>query len=974
MILSTMLGRLCRLPKTRPDARISRAALHTYWQELVYAAGIVLLLVPATTAPARTAEVLNRTNYTYYRQEHADAERPDHEIVVPIAEARATGDHEIRTDFEGAGRPVLWTGETGSVSWSVDVPETGLYNVTVEYFPVTGNGAAIERALLINGQRPFHEARSIILQRIWRDAADIEQDNRGNDLRPVQIESPEWTTTPLRNVEGYYAEPYAFYLESGRQQITLQSVREPVVYGAITIHQAESPPPYQQALREWHRRSLSVVEDVMVVRQAERTQAKSDPSLYPIFDRSTPATEPSHPYLIRLNAVGGNSWRLPGQWIRWEIEVPSDGLYQLSFKSRQNMVRGVNSYRTLRVNGEVPFAEARQISFAFDRDWQLEPLTDPDGEPYLIPLRAGTNTISLEVTLGDLSAVIRRIEQTVFSLNNVYRTIVMITGPAPDPFRDYRLEYQIPDLIENLQEASQTLRGVIADLQSLTGEVGGTTAVPARLVRQISDMIERPETIPDRLDQFQINVGALSFWIYDVRQLPLELDYLVISSPDQELPSPRVGFLRRAAYAVSSFAASFFVDYDIIGNTTDQADALEVWYTLGRAQAQIVKSLIDEQFTRETGLGVELKLVDQQIIRPAVFAGKGPDVLMNQSRADPIDFALRSGVLDLTQFPDFEEVSDRFHPSAVEPFRWNDGVYALPERQYFDVMFYRIDVMEELGLDIPQTWNDVYELIPELQKRNLDFGLPWVQVTPGSFEVQPINPAFAMFLYQNDGTFYREGGREMAIDQEEAIQAFQRWSQFYSAYKLPLEFSLWQRLRTGEMPIGIGYFNLYNVLTVSAPELRGLWTFGPVPGTRLPDGSIDRAVSSDVKGVTIVAQTDQPRAGWEYLRWWTSTQAQTAFGREMVTVLGPAGRWETANLEAFSRLSWPIDVINALEIQRESVRGIPEVPGGYFTGRHLENAFREVVFEGFNPRDTLLDYIEVMNEEIRSKRREFGLD
>jgi ABC-type glycerol-3-phosphate transport system substrate-binding protein len=289
-------------------------------------------------------------------------------------------------------------------------------------------------------------------------------------------------------------------------------------------------------------------------------------------------------------------------------------------------------------------------------------------------------------------------------------------------------------------------------------------------------------------------------------------------------------------------------------------------------------------------------------------------------------------------------------------------------------MFYRQDIMEELGLQIPETWDDVYDLIPELQKRNLDFGLPWVQIAPGSFEVQPVNAAYAMFLFQTDGRFYRDDGREMALDEEQAIRAFERWSQFYSAYKLPIEYSLWQRLRTGEMPIGIGYFNLYNVLTVSAPELRGLWTFGPVPGTRQPDGTIERAVSSDVKAVMIVEQSDQPEEAWEYLKWWTSIDAQTGFGREMVTVLGPAGRWETANLEAFSRMSWPIDVIRSLNLQRESVRGVPEVPGGYFTGRHLENAFREVVFEGFSPRDTLLNYVDVMNEEIRSKRKEFGLD
>jgi len=53
--------------------------------------------------------------------------------------------------------------------------------------------------------------------------------------------------------------------------------------------------------------------------------------------------------------------------------------------------------------------------------------------------------------------------------------------------------------------------------------------------------------------------------------------------------------------------------------------------------------------------------------------------------------------------------------------------------------------------------------------------------------------------------------------------------------------------------------------------------------------------------------------------------------------------------------------------------GVPEVPGSYFTGRHMDNAFREVVNEGEDTRETLYKYVKVINEEIDLKRDEFGL-
>ncbi|SFQ16067.1 hypothetical protein SAMN05444406_1152 [Caldicoprobacter faecalis] len=59
--------------------------------------------------------------------------------------------------------------------------------------------------------------------------------------------------------------------------------------------------------------------------------------------------------------------------------------------------------------------------------------------------------------------------------------------------------------------------------------------------------------------------------------------------------------------------------------------------------------------------------------------------------------------------------------------------------------------------------------------------------------------------------------------------------------------------------------------------------------------------------------------------------------------------------------------------QWQWVKGNPEVPGGYFMPRHLDNAFRKVVYGGEDPRETILDYVRVINEEITNKRIEFGL-
>jgi hypothetical protein len=81
----------------------------------------------------------------------------------------------------------------------------------------------------------------------------------------------------------------------------------------------------------------------------------------------------------------------------------------------------------------------------------------------------------------------------------------------------------------------------------------------------------------------------------------------------------------------------------------------------------------------------------------------------------------------------------------------------------------------------------------------------------------------------------------------------------------------------------------------------------------------------------------------------------------------------TANTVAFERLPWATKDLDAILEQGKWTIGIPEVAGGYFLPRHINNAFRSVVIDKSEPRETLIDYANVISEELTEKRREFGL-
>lgn len=907
--------------------------------------------------------------YAQYMETHAEASYPERDILLPLENYTVnSGEASLEENVYGYDGPVIQTTEDCVVEWNVSVPEAGLYNIFVDYYPTPGRGDSIERELSINGEVPFSSAANLVFQRRWANETgdgDFEKDNQGNERQPLQIEDPAWMSCYLEDYLGYYNGPLYFYFEEGENTITLSSVKEPMAIREIRIGQAYETEPYADVLAQWKQAGIQEAEGYVKTYQAEKARYKSDASLYPIYDRSSPLTEPYGGSKITLNSIGGTRWQSAGQSLTWEITVPEDGLYTLDLKFRQNVTRGLLSHRKLLIDGQVPFKEMEDITFSYKTNWQIETLGH-DGEPYLFYFTAGkTHTITLEVTLGDMASIIQRVQDHIYALNTATRKIVMITGSTPDVDRDYQIEDTIPDVVESLGQLSNELKTVSAELYSLAGKRGSDLAVIDQLAYQLSDFYEEPYTIPLRLSSFKDNVAALGTWALNAQNQPLELDYLRVSSIGQELPKSNPNFFESLIHGVRMFLDSFTSDYNMVGNIYNADEAITVWLSTGRDQAQVLKSMVDD-----AGLSVNLQLVQPGTILPAILAKIGPDVYLQAGVSEPVNYASRNAVVDLTQFSTFAEVEKRFYSSALVPYRFRTGVYALPEQQTFPIMFYRKDIFEELQIEPPRTWDELYtDVLPVLQKNSMNFGVPVSTTT----DVNPGMVTFNMLLLQNGGELYREDGIASGLDSQEAVKAFTMWTNLYSNYKLPLSYDAANRFRTGEIPLLIADYTLYNTLTVFAPELKGEWGFCPVLGMENEDGTINNAVASTGTACMIFEYSQKQQQAWEFIDWWTDAPQQSRFGKDMESLLGPSAKYPTANIEALQQLSWPTQDFESLSQQMQTVVGIPEVPGGYFTPRHVNNAFRKVTNTFADPRETLLEYVRVINREITAKREEFGL-
>lgn len=887
------------------------------------------------------------------------------------------GDQVILDDYEGVFNPLL-TLESGSVTWSFNVDEEGFYNVKVNYFPYEGKSSSIERVILINDEVPFAGANNILFHRIWSSEGEVKVDIHGNDIRPSQVEKPFWTNDFVKDSIGYVNEPYAFYFEAGTNKLTLESIREPLLIESIELVSVKEVQSYNDLYQTYTQNGYKIVNQEPNIVQAEDATYTSSPTLYPLNDRTSPLTMPSHPSLIKLNSIGGANWRVSGDKVTWSFEVKETGLHSISMRVKQKLASGMNVSRNIYIDGKLPFIEMENYQFAFSNQWRTQTLGSKD-EPFLFYLEAGLHEITMEASLGEYGPLIAQIQNSINQLNKLYREILVYTGPEPDPFRDYELEKRVVNLVERIDEQRVNLSKIRQRIIEISGSKSEKTGILDTVIFQLEDFVAKPRKIHKNLANYSSNISSLGTLVILLSEQPLEIDYFIVHNPDDKLPQNKASWFSNTIFSIRAFFASFTTNYAAIGQTEtgEINETIEVWLSVGKDQANILRKLVDESFTPNFGIQVDLKLVNGAVLLPATLAGEGPDVAMGVGYNIPVNYAMRNASYDLSQFDDFFTVKDRFMDSSMVGFEYEGGYYALPEQQVFLMMFYRTDIFEEIGLTVPDTWKDVISMIPDLQKHNLEFYLP-VPITQGAVINLPANPIFSTMFYQNDGEFYIDGNKGSGFNEGKGPQTFETWTQFYTDYSFPVEANFVNRFRSGQMPIGITYYNVYNTLSVFAPEIRGKWDFTAVPGTEYKDETnttqIRRETVSNNSGVMIMDQSMKKEAAWEYLKWWTSTDVQVQFGREMEGILGAAARYPTANIEALAQLPWTVKEYQKLYAQWQWVKGVPEVPGGYMTGRHLDNAFRLVINESSNPRETIYDYVQVINEEILKKRREFGLN
>ena len=882
------------------------------------------------------------------------------------------GDEPKVQTFEGKDNVLVVSNDNESISWKINVETAGYYIFNFEYFAYDGNSLPVAKRILVDGEELYDELANVKFVRHWVDNEIPRVNNLKDEVRPGQGEKPEWIKTDLYDSLGEYTTPLKIGLTAGEHTITMEHIDQPIAFSSITLKGESKPLSYKEVEKQYKEKGYKSA-DASFTFQAEykpNIDYKTDSGV--IIDSGSDSTlTPISITSKKFNHIGANSWGTGGQEIQWNFTVEKAGLYQIAPRYKQAYGNGLSSTRQIMIDGAVPFAEFSEYVFTYDEAWHTKPLADKEGNPYLVYLSEGEHTISMRVVMGPLTDVIHKVTDVTSMYSNAIRNITMITGQTPDPNYDYRLERQIPSLLGDLQEIVDLLTECNEQLAAFAIKTTPIENNFTMSIELIERMIDKPTKIPAGLSDLTGSLTNIGSWLTDIKKQCLALDCFNFVSVDEEIVDEKQTFFDTIYALFANLILSYQKDYNAIGQMgTDSSDykTIDVWVSRGKEMCEMLKDMVDSEFVEQYKIGVNMNLMPSgsfgggtSPLLLAINAGTEPDLVLGLSSGVVVDYAIRNSLYDFNNFEDFDTVKKDHIEDMFTGVSYHGGTYGIPETMGCSMMFYRTDIFEQLDLKVPETWDEVIDvLLPQLYQYNMQFNYA---------------AGAGTHLYQRDGLYYSETGYTALLDDPLMIEVMDYNAKFYTDYGCPVSSSFFNRFRSGEQPIGIGGLDMYTQLVYAAPELTGKWKMVQMPGTVREDGTIDKTTAPGIGTCTSILSTaEDPEACWEFAKWYHSTKTQSDYARQVESLLGVQGRWFSANMNAFKQLPWSKEELDLLVKIYDNIFIEQVVLGGYMVDRVLSNAQNRMITQGQSAREAMEQAHEEANAELKRKQRMYKIN
>lgn len=901
--------------------------------------------------------VVNRMSETpFYEGEQIELKISD--IFQPVnGTASAADNYGYSSEV-----PQMTVGESGKLL--IQAPETARYCISMDYLDAGNSVLPIEFSMKVNGEYPFYELRDITMEAQWKDPEEVSYDRYGNQIVPVPEKIREWNNKFLMDSTYRRTIPLAVELQEGMNELEISMLEGTMLLGNLYLNPEQKLEAYENPGEAKGSEIITIQGEEMDTRNASSIRAACE------YDINL---EPYEVKTKKLNTIDSASFSDAGSRVTYRFQVKNAGNYYLSMKYQQSEKADFPVFLNVEVDGKIPGEEFFNCALKYGKKYQNVTFTDAEKNPLALYFEEGEHTISFTIAEDPLRSMLEGVDEIMNGVNSLNLQITKVAGTNKDKYRDLDIEAYIPDAVTRLEEYADKLDQFCEDMKIYNPDVDeiGVFSSANVAAEQLRSLASEPDQLAYRIAELTTSVNSVNQFLANLidslNKNQLAIDRIFIHQEDAKLPG-NSGALKSTAASVKRFATSFASQAYSTGNTNPEH--LQVWVNRSRQYLEIMQKMIDEDFTAKTGIEVDLALMpDQNKLILANASGDAPDIATGINYAVPFELGIRGAIKDLTEFEDFAEVAGRFEEGLLIPSTIEDGIYSLPETMNFWVLYVRTDIFEQLGLEVPNTIQELKNILPSLQMRGMNFYYP----TAGMLAMRNFHGTTPLIL-QNGGSLYDEFAGDSNLTSEESVEGFKELTELFTIYNLPKDIpNFYQHFRNGSLPIGIADYAVYNMLLNAAPEIANSWKIYSVPGTEDENGEINRYTSGGAESTVMFhSNEEREKKAWEFMKWWSSAEVQAEFGQTLQITYGSTFMWNTANTEAFELLPWKTRDKSTILEQAEWIYEAPRLPGSYMVEREISNAYNSVVVDGKNLRRTLDNAVKRINRETERKLEEFG--
>lgn len=920
-----------------------------------------------TTTQDAAQENRLTTNYSTVSKGYKEAVYTGDAIVYRISEAVAKADRAFLTNnnYEYVN-DVLAVKAGDTVTLNIDVPVSGRYVMSFDYLSYDESILPVEMGMKIDGGYPFYEARSMKFETTWvSDGVDV--DRYGNEIVSLPDKLIRWEHKEVMDASYRYSDPLPVELTAGVHKLELNIQEGTLLLGNISL---EAPGDVAE-----YAGSTKAEGNALITIEAEDFYQRNDSSIHAIGEYGS-SLSPLSATTTVLNIIDEDSFNEAGQTVSYQFHVDNAGYYYIGMNYRQSEKNDFPVFVDWKIDGEIPNSAFKSYQVEAANKFRTVTLTDDNDDKLSVYLEPGDHTISLTISADNLRYALEAVDEIMSGISDLSLEVTKVAGTNKDKYRDLKLTRYIPDVQDRLLGWVDELYSLAEQAQPyVNAKSPDKVAAFSYLLiaaNQLKSLAEKPNELVYRVDELSTSVNSINTQIANFVDLindnDLSIDRIYIYQDGARLPKGQNVF-QSIGTSLKRFGYSF-MGQSYSASNTDESH-IQVWVNRPRTYVEIMQKMIDEKFTPETGIEVDLSIMtDAQKLILSNASGDTPDIATGINYSIPFDLAIRGSLVDLSKFDNYKEVFGRYSEGLLVPSVVGEGLYSLPETMNFYVMFYRTDILSKLGLSVPNTMDELIAMLPDLQMRGLNVYYPTAAmlVMRNFHGTTPI-------IYQMDGALYGDTALDILVDSEATVEGFTELTELFTLYDLPVDVpNFYQHFRNGDLPIGIADFNSYNLILNAAPEIANSWSIALVPGIEDEEtGEVKRYMSGGAESTVMFSSDDErEQKAWQFMEWWSRADIQAEFGQRLQILYGDEYIWPTANLEAFERLPYPTSDKDIILTQAQYILETPRLLGSYMMERELSNAFNDVVVNGDTVRSRIDEVAKTVLRETERKLEEFG--